>query len=101
MIFNNDLNNKIDEVELKEPNDEQLIEIIDLKNIFIVNEFDEETILKSSTQREGLEIVSPNTSLVFSLKAALSSSSVQSGEIKVTSIPIFFMVTERRLKVPP
>ena len=32
---------------------------------------------------------------------AVSSSSVQSGSIKVVSRPIFFMVTENRLKLPP
>ena len=46
-------------------------------------------------------MVSPNTALVLGRKAASSSSSVQSGETKVTSIPIFAMVTEIRLKVPP
>ena len=55
----------------------------------------------SSTQREGFEIVSPKTSFVFSRKAASSSSSVQSGETKVVSMPMRFMVTEKRLKVPP
>ncbi len=34
-------------------------------------------------------------------KAAFSSSSVHSGSTKVASMPIFFMVTEMRLKVPP
>jgi len=35
------------------------------------------------------------------LNAAFSSSSVQSGERKVNSMPIFFIVTEKRLNVPP
>ena len=51
----------------------------------------------SSTVRAGLAMVSPNTALVLGRKAASSSSSVQSGETKVNSIPIFFMVTEKRL----
>ena len=38
---------------------------------------------------------------VIGWNAASSSSSVQSGEIKVTSMPILAMVTEIRLKVPP
>ena len=46
-------------------------------------------------------MVSPNSSLVLGRKAALSSSSVQSGSTKVISMPIFAMVTLIRLKVPP
>ena len=42
-----------------------------------------------------------NTTLVLGRKAAFSSSSVHSGSTKVASMPIFFMVTEMRLKVPP
>ncbi len=55
----------------------------------------------SKTVSAGLAIVSPNTALVLSLNAAFSSSSVQSGETNVTSIPIFFIVTSIKLKVPP
>ncbi len=55
----------------------------------------------SSTVRAGLAMVSPNTARVFARKAASSSSSVQSGETKVASMPILAMVTEIRLKVPP
>ena len=55
----------------------------------------------SSTVRAGLAMVSPNTALVLGRKAASSSSSVQVGDTKVTSIPILAMVTEIRLKVPP
>ena len=46
-------------------------------------------------------MVSPKTALVFGRKAALSSSSVQSGETKVASTPILRMVVSMRLKVPP
>ena len=46
-------------------------------------------------------MVSPNTTLVLGRNAAFNSSSVHSGSTKVASIPIFFMVTEIRLKVPP
>ena len=56
---------------------------------------------RSSTVRAGLAMVSPKTALVLGRKAAFSSSSVQSGETKVTVMPIFAMVTEIRLKVPP
>ena len=56
---------------------------------------------KSRTAREGLAIVSPNTALVFGRKAASSSSAVQSGETNVKSMPIFFIVTAKRLYVPP
>ena len=38
---------------------------------------------------------------VFGLNAAFNSSSVASGETKVAVIPIFAIVTEIRLKVPP
>ena len=55
----------------------------------------------SSTVSAGFAIDSPNTTRVFSLNAALSSSSVQSGSTNVTSIPIFFIVTASRLNVPP
>ena len=55
----------------------------------------------SSTVSAGLAIVSPNMSLVFGLKAALSSSSVASGDTKVAVMPIFAIVTAMRLKVPP
>ena len=55
----------------------------------------------SKTVSAGFAIVSPNTHLVFSLKAAFNSSSVESGSTKVTSIPSFFMVTPKRLNVPP
>ena len=55
----------------------------------------------SSTVRAGLAMVSPKTAFVLGRKAASSSSSVQSGETKVTSMPILAMVTEIRLKVPP
>ena len=51
----------------------------------------------SSTVRAGLAMVSPNTALVFGRKAASSSWGVQSGETKVNSTPIFFMVTAKRL----
>ena len=56
---------------------------------------------KSRTMRAGLAMVSPKTALVLGRKAALSSSSVQSGSTKVNSMPIRFMVTAKRLKVPP
>ena len=46
-------------------------------------------------------MVSPKTALVLGWNAAFSSSSVQSGETKVAVMPIFAMVTEIRLKVPP
>ena len=55
----------------------------------------------SSTVRAGLAMVSPNTTLVLGRNAAFSSSSVHRGSTKVASMPIFFMVTEMRLKVPP
>ena len=55
----------------------------------------------SSTVRAGLAMVSPNTTLVLGRKAASSSSSLHSGSTKVAVMPIFFMVTEMRLKVPP
>ena len=55
----------------------------------------------SMTASEGLATVSPNTALVLGRIAASISSSVLSGEMKVKSMPIFFMVTENRLKVPP
>ena len=55
----------------------------------------------SRTVSAGFAIVSPNTARVFSRNAASSSSAVQSGETKVTSIPIFAIVTDIRLNVPP
>ena len=55
----------------------------------------------SSTLSAGLATVSPKTAFVFGLKAASSSSSVQSGATKVKSIFIFFIVAENRLNVPP
>ena len=55
----------------------------------------------SNTVRAGLAMVSPNTTLVLGWNAASSSSSLHSGSTKVAVIPIFFMVTEMRLKVPP
>ena len=55
----------------------------------------------SSTVSAGLAIDSPNIARVLSLNAALSSSSVASGDTNVTSIPIFLSVTDIRLKVPP
>ena len=50
---------------------------------------------------EYLEIVSPNSALVFGRKAEEISSSGESGLTKVTSIPSFFKVTPKRLNVPP
>ena len=55
----------------------------------------------SSTVSAGFAIVSPNTALVLGRNAASSSSAVASGDTKVKSIPMRFMVTENRLKVPP
>ena len=55
----------------------------------------------SSTVREGLAMLSPKTAFVLGRNAASSSSSEQSGETNVNSTPIFFMVTAKRLKVPP
>ena len=55
----------------------------------------------SSTLTEGLVMVSPKSSLVLGLKAAEISSSEASASTKVTSMPIFFIVTAKRLKVPP
>ena len=52
---------------------------------------------KSKIVSAGFATDSPNTSFVFSLNAALSSSSVQSGSTNVTSMPMRFMVTEKRL----
>ena len=46
-------------------------------------------------------MVSPKSAVVFGRNAAFSSSSVAVGLTKVKSMPIFFMVTEKRLKVPP
>ncbi len=40
---------------------------------------------------------SPKTAFVLGLKALSSSSGVQSGEMKVKSMPIFRMVTLKRL----
>ena len=51
----------------------------------------------SSTDSAGLAMVSPNSALVLGWKAALSSSSVQSGSTKVNPIPMRFMVTANRL----
>ena len=51
--------------------------------------------------RAGLAMVSPNTALVLGRKAAFSSSSEHSGSTKVNSMPMRFMVTANRLKVPP
>ena len=51
----------------------------------------------SNTVSAGLAMVSPNTARVLGLNAASSSASVQSGEMKVASTPIFFMVTAIRL----
>ena len=56
---------------------------------------------RSRTIRAGLAMVSPKTALVLGRKAAFSSSSEQLGSTKVNSMPIRFMVTEKRLKVPP
>ena len=55
----------------------------------------------SRTLKAGFAMVSPKTAFVLGLNAAASSSSVQSGATKVKSMPIFFMVTEKRLNVPP
>ena len=55
----------------------------------------------SSTVSAGFAMVSPNTALVFGRNAASSSSSVQSGETNVNSTPIRFIVTAKRLYVPP
>ena len=55
----------------------------------------------SKTMSAGLAIVSPNTALVFGLNAASSSSYEQSGSTNVKSIPIRFIVTANRLKLPP
>ena len=51
----------------------------------------------SNTVSAGLAMVSPNTALVLGRKAASSSSSLQSGEMKVKSTPMRFMVTAKRL----
>ena len=51
----------------------------------------------SSTVSAGLAMVSPKTAFVFGRNAASSSSSEQSGDTKVKSMPIFFMVTAKRL----
>ena len=51
----------------------------------------------SNTVSAGLAMVSPNTALVLGRKAASSSASVQSGEMKVKSTPMRFMVTAKRL----
>ena len=56
---------------------------------------------KSRTLREGFEILSANTALVLGLNAASSSSFVESGLTNVKSMPSFFMVTAKRLNVPP
>ena len=45
----------------------------------------------------GLAMVSPNTALVLGWKATSSSSSEQSGSTNVKEIPIFFIVTAKRL----
>ena len=55
----------------------------------------------SRTMRAGLAMVSPKTALVLGRKAAFSSSSEQLGSTKVKSMPMRFMVTAKRLKVPP
>ena len=51
----------------------------------------------SSTVNAGLAMVSPKTALVFGRNAASNSSAVQSGETKVKSMPMRFIVTAKRL----
>ena len=55
----------------------------------------------SRTASAGLAIVSPKTARVLGRNAASSSSSVQSGETNVLSMPILAMVWASRLYVPP
>jgi hypothetical protein len=52
---------------------------------------------KSKTESEGLAIVSPKTAFVLGRKAASSSAPETSGETKVKSMPILFIVTAKRL----
>ena len=49
----------------------------------------------------GGKVLSTMRGTVLGWKAASSSSSLHSGSTKVAVMPIFFMVTEMRLKVPP
>ena len=55
----------------------------------------------SSTVSAGLAMVSPYMAFVLGRKAASSSSGLQSGSTNVTSTPMRFIVTEKRLKLPP
>ena len=56
---------------------------------------------KSRIETVGLVIDSPNTALVLGLKYLSNSSSGRFWSTNVHSIPIFFMVTPKRLNVPP
>ena len=55
----------------------------------------------SSTDIDGFAIVSPKTTLVFSLNSFCISSSEDSGLTNVHSIPNLFNVTANKLIVPP
>ena len=52
----------------------------------------------SRTLKAGLRWFRQRLPLYWGLNAAASSSSVQSGATKVKSMPIFFMVTEKKVK---
>ena len=55
----------------------------------------------SRTVSAGFATVSPYMAFVLGRKAASSSSAEQSGSTNVTSTPMRFMVTAKRLKLPP
>ena len=55
----------------------------------------------SRTVSAGFAIDSPNIARVLSLNAALSSSSVASGDTNVDSMPIFLSVCAIKLNDPP
>ena len=55
----------------------------------------------SKTDSDGFAIVSPNIAFVFPLISCCISFSDTFGDINVKSIPIFFIVVENRLNVPP
>ena len=56
---------------------------------------------RSATSREGFVTVSANKALVLGRNAAASFAASSFWFTKVNSMPIFFMVMEKRLNVPP
>ena len=60
-----------------------------------------ESLAKSATSRDGFVTDSAKRARVLGRKAAAISSAEAEGGTKVVSMPMRFMVTAKRLKVPP